>query len=276
MDDIIPGVLFHAYATSLKKRAIAFLQDITLVLQVAGQFTLETADEKALIERGMILLIGRNQLGQIVKTPIGEEGFQTIIICLEERLLRQIAIEEQVETAQKYSGPKNIIIAENDFLTAYFQSVMPYARHAGETVTNSIGLLKVKELITLLLHTFPDLKSYLFDFSQPYKIDLEKFMLCNFQYNLPVEKFAQLTGRSLAAFKRDFQKTFGMAPRQWLRQKRLHEARHLIEKKKRSASSVYLELGFESLAHFSRSFKRQFGKPPTKISSSYENEVTIH
>nr|WP_227256383.1 helix-turn-helix domain-containing protein [Pedobacter sp. MR2016-19] len=27
--------------------------------------------------------------------------------------------------------------------------------------------------------------------------------------------------------------------------------------------SIYLELGFESLSHFSRSFKKKFGKAPT-------------
>jgi AraC-like DNA-binding protein len=104
----------------------------------------------------------------------------------------------------------------------------------------------------------------LFDFSEPYKIDLEKFMLRNFHFNLPVEKFAQLTGRSLASFKRDFQKTFAMAPRQWLQDKRLTEARRLIEHQHRKPSTIYLDLGFESLSHFSHSFKKKFGKAPTE------------
>lgn len=56
--------------------------------------------------------------------------------------------------------------------------------------------------------------------------------------NVPVEKFARLTGRSLAGFKRDFFKTFGMPPRQWLQERRLMEARHLIEKKNKKPSSI--------------------------------------
>jgi len=83
-------------------------------------------------------------------------------------------------------------------------------------------------------------------------------------YNLPVEKFAQLTGRSLAGFKRDFQKIFDMSPRHWLQQKRLSEAMHLIEKKRKKPSAIYLDLGFESLAHFSASFKKKYGKAPTE------------
>ena len=137
-------------------------------------------------------------------------------------------------------------------------------QHSEQKVTNSVGLLKVKEAVLLLLHTMPELQDFLFDFSEPHKIDLEKFMLTNFHFNIPVEKFAQLTGRSLAGFKRDFQKTFNMAPRAWLQDKRLTEARHLIEKKNRKPSAIYLDLGFESLSHFSHSFKKKFGKAPTE------------
>jgi len=111
----------------------------------------------------------------------------------------------------------------------------------------------------------PGLSAFLFDSSEPYKIDLEKFMLSNFHFNLPVERFAKLTGRSLAGFKRDFQKTFGMAPRQWLQERRLTEARHLIEKKNMKPSAFYLDLGFESLSHFSHSFKKKFGKAPSEL-----------
>ena len=125
-------------------------------------------------------------------------------------------------------------------------------------------MLKVKEAVYLLLKTMPGLKDLLFDFSEPYKIDLEKFMLSNFHFNVPIEKFAQLTGRSLAGFKRDFQKVFDMAPRHWLQEKRLVEARHLMEKKNKKPSAIYLDLGFESLSHFSRSFKKKFGKTPTE------------
>jgi AraC-like DNA-binding protein len=127
-----------------------------------------------------------------------------------------------------------------------------------------MGMLKVKEGVKLLLHAMPGLSTFLFDFSAPYKIDLERFMLSNFHFNVPVEKFAQLTGRSLASFKRDFQKIFGMAPRQWLQEKRLVEARHLIEKRNGKPSAIYLDLGFESLSHFSHSFKKRFGKAPSE------------
>lgn len=216
------------------------------------------------MNKGQMLLIRKNQLAELTKTPLHGEHYQTIVICLKEDMLRQIALEEQIITGQKYTGSPNILMPENDFLQAYFQSVLPYIRHSEEKITNAVGLLKVKEGVLLLLHALPELKTFLFDFSEPHKIDLEKFMLNNFHFNVPVDHFARLTGRSLAGFKRDFQKIFNLPPRQWLQEKRLMEARHLIENKQKKPSAIYLDLGFESLSHFSHTFKKKFGKAPTE------------
>jgi len=262
--EIIPGVIFYSYFSATRKEKVGFFEHSTLVLQVSGQFSLETAIQKISMGEGQMLLIRKNQLGEITKMPLDGKDYQTIIICLKEDLLRKIALEEQIEIAHKYTGPLNILIPKNDFLHGFFQSIIPYVQHSQEKVTNVVGMLKVKEVVQLLLHTMPELKEFLFDFSDPHKIDLEKFMISNFHFNVPVQKFAQLTGRSLAAFKRDFQKTFGVAPRQWLQEKRLLEARHLIEKKNKKPSAIYLDLGFESLSHFSHSFKKKFGMAPTE------------
>lgn len=248
----------------MRKEKVGFFKQNTLVLQVSGHFTFETACQKISMRRGEMLLIRKNQLGEITKTPLPNEDYQTIVICLQEDIIRKIALEEQIEMRQKYTGQPNILIPGNDFLQGYFQSIIPYVRNTEAKITTTLGLLKVREGVQLLLHVKPELKEFLFDFSEPYKIDLEKFMLSNFHFNVPVERFAQLTGRSLAGFKRDFQKTFGMSPRQWLQEKRLMEARHLIEKKNKKPSAIYLDLGFESLSHFSHSFKKKFGKAPTE------------
>jgi len=259
--EIIPGVIFYSYYSAMRKEKVGFFEHSTLVLQVAGQFNLETAGQKVSMKPGEMLLIRKNQLGEIIKMPLGEDtGYETIVIILNEDMLRAFALEERIEADERYDGVPNILIPENDFLRGFFQSVLPYVRHSEEKITKDLGMLKIREGVKLLLHVMPELKNFLFDFSEPHKIDLEKFMIKNFHFNIPVGKFAQLTGRSLASFKRDFQKVFGMAPRQWLQEKRLTEARYLIERKNRKPSDIYLDLGFESLSHFSYSFKKKFGK----------------
>jgi AraC-like DNA-binding protein len=209
-----------------------------------------------------MLLIGKNQLGTLTKTPVPGGSYETIIISLQEDLLRKIALEEHLSGGQKYTGPPNMLVPTNAYLQGYFQSIVPYARSVSAVLTEEMGILKIKEGVKLLMNALPVLRSFLFDFSEPHKIDLERFMLSNYHFNVPVEKFAQLTGRSLAGFKRDFQKTFGMPPRHWLQEKRLNEARHLMESKQQKPSAIYLDLGFESLSHFSHAFKKKFGQTP--------------
>ncbi|WET50769.1 AraC family transcriptional regulator [Chryseobacterium indologenes] len=262
--EILPGVIFYSYLSSERKEKACVWNHHTLVLQVSGHMVLETSDQNISISAGEVLLIHKNQLGTLTKTP-GENGhYETIVISLQEDLMRQIALEEKLEADGKYTGRLNLCLPNNEFLTGYFQSVIPYARSSGAKMTDEMGFLKVKEGIKLMLISVPVLRNYLFDFSEPFKIDLEKFMLSNYRFNVPVEEFSKLTGRSLSGFKRDFQKIFGMPPRQWLQNKRLNEARHLIESKHKKPSLIYLELGFESLSHFSYAFKKKFGKAPTE------------
>jgi hypothetical protein len=46
------------------------------------------------------------------------------------------------------------------------------------------------------------------NFDEPGKMELVSYMEKNFLFNMPIEKFGYLTGRSLTTFKRDFKKAF--------------------------------------------------------------------
>ncbi len=266
--EILPGVLFYSYQSAVRKEKACVWNHPTLILQVSGRLVLETAGQTMSTGGGELLLIGKNQLGKLSKTPPPGGNYETIVISLQEELLRRIALEETLQANEKYTGPPNSLIPINDFLHGYFQSIVPYARNSGASMTDELGILKLKEGVKLLLLARPELRNLLFDFSIPHKIDLERFMRSNFHFNVPIETFAQLTGRSLAAFKRDFVKTFGTPPRHWLQEKRLTEARHLIETRQQKPSAIYLSLGFESLSHFSHSFKKRFGVSPTAFAGA--------
>ena len=263
--EIVPGVIFYSYLSAERKEKVCFWKHHTLILQVSGQFVLETSEQNILMTGGEMLLIGKNQVGTLTKTPLPGANYETIVISLQEDLLRKIVLEEKFEADRKYIGPPNILVPTNEFLQGYFQSIVPYARSSGASMTDEMGILKVKEVVKLLLLALPELRNFLFDFSEPFKIDLERFMLSNFHFNIPIEKFAELTGRSLAGFKRDFNKAFGLPPRQWLQDKRLNQAKYLIETKHQKPSAIYLDLGFESLSHFSHSFRNKFGVVPSKL-----------
>ncbi len=125
--------------------------------------------------------------------------------------------------------------------------------------------LKYEELLIILLKIQPELAGILFDFRKPGKIDLEAFMNHNFKFNVSLERFSSLTGRSLSAFKRDFKAIYTESPSRWLVRKRLEEAYFLLAQKSKKPSDIYVDLGFESLSHFSTAFKKLYGQTPTEI-----------
>ena len=97
------------------------------------------------------------------------------------------------------------------------------------------------------------------------KIDLEAFMNRNYKFNVSIQRFAYMTGRSISSFKRDFASIFSDTPNRWLIQKRLKEAYFLIDKKGKKPTDIYLDIGFEDLSPFSFAFKKKFGVSPALL-----------
>lgn len=105
-------------------------------------------------------------------------------------------------------APKPMVSIElNAVLQNYITSLQTILENP-KLLTKDFIDLKIKELLFILIEIQPELKNILFDFSEPFKIDLESFMIQNYKYNVNLERFAYLTGRSLATFKRDFEKIF--------------------------------------------------------------------
>ncbi|MBW2936575.1 alpha/beta fold hydrolase [Aureisphaera sp. CAU 1614] len=103
------------------------------------------------------------------------------------------------------------------------------------------------------------------------KIDIEKTMLDNFQYNLRIEDFAKLCGRSLSIFKRDFNSHFNTTPFKWVKTKRLEYAKKLLMESDLNVNQICLESGFINNSHFIKSFKEKFKLSPHKFKSINKN-----
>lgn len=151
-------------------------------------------------------------------------------------------------------------------LTGMFRSLEGFF-DAGHYPSKLLMETKVKEVILTLIEMIPELKSVLFDFVEPWKVDLQEYMNDNFANDLDLEGFAHYTGRSLSAFKKDFVELFHQSPGRWIVKSRLQEARRLIENGEKPLD-VYMQVGFKNLSHFSTAFKREYGFPPSELLST--------
>lgn len=243
-----------------------FVPHPILAFQFSGETHIQEAQGKLILHQNQLLLARANQLTKAEKLPSLHQEYKSISIILTQAILQDFLLQNPLGSSKYYTGPANLILKPNALLTGYFQSLLPYIEHADQ-INQRLAKAKINEAIALLLQINPELKNFLFDFSEPHKIDLKEFMLQNYHYNVSLEKFAKLTGRSLASFKRDFEKVFQSSPRKWLQQKRLSEAYLLITEKKQKPTDIFLDLGFENLSHFYTSFKQRFGITPAEMRS---------
>ena len=84
----------------------------------------------------------------------------------------------------------------------------------------------------------------------------------NFDESIQVEALAEEFGMSSSSFYQHFKDFTGMTPLQFQKQLRLQEARRLMLGEDLNASTAGYRVGYDDPSHFSREYKRQFGRPP--------------
>ncbi|WP_430612908.1 helix-turn-helix domain-containing protein [Flavobacterium sp. JP2137] len=236
-----------------------FISDHVFSFQMTGNLTIHDGKNKYQFAPGDFRFSRRNSLLKFSKSTPKQIKFESISIYLNQAILREVYQEWKQEVKPiKIEGKRVLALASHPLYISYMESLLVYL-NLSEEQQSAIMDLKIREAIWLLLRINPEIKEVLFDFSDPEKIDLKAFMINNFRFNVRLERFAYLTGRSLSTFKRDFEKIFETTPRKWLLEKRLEEAYFLIKEKGKKANAVYLDVGFENLSHFSHAFKQHFG-----------------
>lgn len=148
--------------------------------------------------------------------------------------------------------------------TSLFASMTPYFNPEVKPQGDFMQL-KMQEGLLALLHIDERFAPTLFDFNEPWKIDILEFMNENYMYEFTMEEMAHYTGRSLATFKRDFKKISNLTPEKWLIRKRLEVAYIKIKEGGKKVVDIYGEVGFKNPSHFSTAFKKQYGISPTAV-----------
>lgn len=259
-----PKITYSCYY-DVSREGEQFVPEHVFSYQVSGTLMANDGRKKYVFREGDFHFSRRNQLMKFVKLPPEGGEFKSVSILLDQETLREISAEFNYSSFNReFEGQGVTILKPNPLYKSFMDSLMPYLLMP-HPKNETLFSLKVKEAVLILLKVNPELKDILFDFREPGKIDLEAYMQKNFRFNVGINRFAYLTGRSLATFKRDFAKIFHAPPSKWLQQKRLQEAYYLIREKGQKPSEVYLEVGFKDFSHFSYAFKNFFGSNPSSV-----------
>lgn len=235
----------------------------TLMLLVSGYLKVVEADKSFILGAGDILLMPRNQFSTVIKSSKDGKPYKSIAVRFTPERLKSYYLGNNIHVAQA-SKQQTRTLAQHPLLQSYFASLLPYFELTSH-LPDELATMKIQEGISILRSIDKDADQLLADFAEPGKINLVEFMEKNFMFNLPLEKFSQLTGRSIATFNRDFRKAFQTSPQKWLIQKRLEFAHYQLSKNNRKPVEIYSEAGFENLSHFSFVFKKRFGYTPTEL-----------
>lgn len=258
---ITEDIKLSSYDDKFFKSDIMFEQHM-LIWFISGQTKIVQADATYFFGKGDIFLIPRNQLATIVNYPVNGQPHKTVVMHLSTERLRQFYGVLDVKP-QPMKTQKIYSFNSHPLLESCLASLIPYFDLV--ELPEEIASLKITEAVSILRTIDKDIDHVLANYEEPGRVDLVSYMEKNFMFNLPLEKFGYLTGRSLTTFKRDFSRAFNLTPQRWLTQKRLELAHYQFVEKRKKPMDVCYETGFENLSHFSFAFKKQYGYAPTEL-----------
>jgi len=207
-----------------------------------------------------------------------EEDYCSLLFFITDDFVRRFCKEHEgaiPKTSTDFLENQIYEIDVNDPLRSLFLTVFNYLKQ-GVEIPKDLVEMKFKELL-FSISINPSNRAIVSLFNsiqQVEKTNLNDVMMKNFQSDLRLEDYANLSGRSLSTFKRDFQNHFNETPGKWLNNKRLEYAKILLQNEELNISDVCWESGFKNTSHFNNSFKEKYQLPPNQYRKKYFKKLT--
>jgi AraC-like DNA-binding protein len=97
-----------------------------------------------------------------------------------------------------------------------------------------------------------------------------EYLRDHYQQPITNRQLAAVSRMSLRAFERQFLASFHLTPQKYLRKLRLRIASRTLIYTNQSLSELALSCGFADQSHFTREFRRQFGRTPRQYREHYQ------
>ena len=238
----------------------------TLIYLISGELEIEERGKKTVLHPGECAFMRRDNRMWLQKKVEEGKPYRSVVLKFSRSFLKdfyQTLNRQQIPSDSKREKVSLRVLPSNrPDIRSLFESVIPYF-DAAEKPSEDVLKLKMIEGVYVLLNTDINLYASLFDFVEPWKIDILDYLNENYMCDLSMNEIASYTGRSLATFKRDFAKISDLTPQKWIIKRRLEAAHDLIKSGKKKVTEVCFDVGFKNLSHFSKTYKEAYGVAPS-------------
>jgi AraC-like DNA-binding protein len=258
-------VAIQACSDNESTRGPILVKDNTLLFVINGSVQVRFGAAVHTIEKNHMILFKKDILVEYsTNSQTGYQGDTKFI----RTYFKYEVLKEFVKFAQlSVPSPEHQTAVTIDFihtrLLKFIESLQLYLLEP-ERIDEYLTKLKLLELLFNLAQVESAILPQLMDLRPHFRGDITTTVEDNITSPMSLAQLAELTGRSLSSFKRDFLAVYNMPPSTWVRQRRLEKARELLLNTTMTVTDVCYTLGFENLAHFSRLFKSRFGYSPSK------------
>lgn len=238
----------------------------TLIYLCEGELEIDERGKKTTLHPGGCAFMRRDNRMWLQKRVEEGMSYRSVVLKFSRAFLREfyhtLNREELPLHSKRDKASLVVLPGGRPDIKSLFESVIPFFEK-GERPSEKLLKLKMTEGVYALLRTDINLYASLFDFTEPWKIDILDYMNENYMCDLSMDEMASYTGRSLSTFKRDFAKVSDLTPQKWIIRRRLKAAHELLASGKQRVTDVCYHVGFKNLSHFSKIYKETYGVAPS-------------
>ncbi|AUD05299.1 helix-turn-helix transcriptional regulator [Spirosoma pollinicola] len=258
---------FVAYRSDVyPERNEVFFEEHAVIVVLEGEKKFSSPTQELHVHKGQILFFQR---GCYSMNESIDANYKSLVFFVNEKSLKEFVSQHlNLFKSSQTLLPNDPILSftSSPTFATFIDSLLPYFG-ARSAILNELLRLKSQELLLHLLEldTSDHLRAILWHIYQGQKTDLDYLMSTYFLKPLSMSELARLSGRSLSGFKREFEEHFHTSPGYWVRQKRLEHAHFLLRNTDKNVSEVSMEIGYESVSHFIKAYKQQYGATPKRV-----------
>lgn len=179
-----------------------------------------------------------------------------------------LVLFDGVDLLQQLELPLVLPRPSSELLTSIDNAVAASRNDATDRIfrTRAWAELAIAEVVSISTATLPRLATTSsLDDLRPEVSSALAYIAEHYADPLDIRTLASAVYLSPQHLTRCFRESLGVAPMSYIRRHRLGRARNKLIDTDRPVTEIMREVGFKSLAHFSRAFKSQFGTSPTAM-----------